>query len=922
MSLNKKILSFSLVFLLALTTVSAQEENESEFSIPITTTEKEGVTFTANWRPNGSANWHFLSEPPLDNENNHLIYKDKKTVKHFFGKDGEKEIKFKPYSKKRITQIIWKGENLVDTIPKGLTQLKDFYYLDLSNNQLSGEIPKYIKDLTDLEVLNFQKNNFEGEIPKEIGKLKNLKRLSLHNNELKGEIPKEIGELSNLQELYLHNNELTGFNNIFSKDKEKSLSNLEVLTLKNNNLQSLPEEIINFKSLYILNLKNNELTSLFKKFKTAEKDEEVKMNLDNLEYLGAANNLLGCEGYSLPSEIGNLQSLSKLHGYHLRDTWHPRKLSIDLRYNCLTEIPESIGNLQALDSLRLDNNKIKTFSRIDKKGNKQMSNEENHAIPPSFKNLANEDSNLKFRLLSLYNNELTGKIPAELGELKNLEILRLQNNNLSGNIPSKLLDLDKLITLNIENNELNLAPSQNESENESQKTFESAKAGSLQWLFAGRNKITNLPNNLELPSIRFLYLEENELKELPENFGDNVGNPIQELTLYKNKLSKLPKSFNNLSNNLYYLDLGTNNIEEFPKGITKLSGLKYLNLSRQSGQTENTGQPIQGQMSGNIPKEITELSALKTLLINNNALTSLPTEGWSKMGNLEYFYSQNNSINNFPEKIGSLSSLERLYINNNKISVSIPAKVVKNTSSLKRFYGQYNKFSGQLPSPESNGWDSLKRFFADENNISGGLNKKFLKGLSSVEYFSIANNDLNGEINQEIKNMTSLRWLDLANNEGGVTGNLPSEIKNLNSLETFDFNNNQLSKVPNELNEITSLENIYGFENKITDFANDIGKLNNLVRFDFHNSEKGTNKIPFPEGVEKLSNLKYFSLGENESGEGEVDWEKWSGNLPSNMLFLNNNDLNGNLSDEMLGEINKTVVFNVRDNNFKGGFPE
>ena len=40
--------------------------------------------------------------------------------------------------------------------------------------------------------------------------------------------------------------------------------------------------------------------------------------------------------------------------------------------------------------------------------------------------------------LDLYQNQLTGNIPAEFGQLHNLEVLVLFHNHLSGNIPPEL----------------------------------------------------------------------------------------------------------------------------------------------------------------------------------------------------------------------------------------------------------------------------------------------------------------------------------------------------------------------------------------------------------------------------------------------------------------------------------------------------
>jgi len=54
----------------------------------------------------------------------------------------------------------------------------------------------------------------------------------------------------------------------------------------------------------------------------------------------------------------------------------------------------------------------------------------------------------------LYNNNLTGTIPAEIGQLSGLDYLHLSNNSLSGSIPTEIGQLKALKYLHLDNNQL------------------------------------------------------------------------------------------------------------------------------------------------------------------------------------------------------------------------------------------------------------------------------------------------------------------------------------------------------------------------------------------------------------------------------------------------------------------------------------
>jgi hypothetical protein len=135
------------------------------------------------------------------------------------------------------------SNQLNGSIPSWIKSLTKLFYLDISNNSLTGEIPTELMDMAMLKsekteahldpgvfelpvyatpslqyrvpialrkVLDLSHNKFTGEIPFEIGQLKALLALNLSFNQLKGQIPESICNLTDLQMLDLSSNDLTG----------------------------------------------------------------------------------------------------------------------------------------------------------------------------------------------------------------------------------------------------------------------------------------------------------------------------------------------------------------------------------------------------------------------------------------------------------------------------------------------------------------------------------------------------------------------------------------------------------------------------------------------------------------------------------------------------------------------------------------
>lgn len=102
---------------------------------------------------------------------------------------------------------------LTGNIPSELTAIGGdgyFSYLNLSNNNLSGELQMDdISNLTGLHHFEISNNQFNGSIPSGFSGIPNIHTILLDHNEFSGSIPYDLGEIQNMYRLFLNSNQLT-----------------------------------------------------------------------------------------------------------------------------------------------------------------------------------------------------------------------------------------------------------------------------------------------------------------------------------------------------------------------------------------------------------------------------------------------------------------------------------------------------------------------------------------------------------------------------------------------------------------------------------------------------------------------------------------------------------------------------------------
>jgi Leucine-rich repeat (LRR) protein len=249
-------------------------------------------------------------------------------------------------------------------------------------------------------------------------------------------------------------------------------SGLEYLDLSYNKLNRLPE-LSKFTSIKSLNLKSNLLRSL----------PESIGKLKSLENLNLRNNYLT----NLPNSITMISSLNSLdlHGNKMNSISVRLNDSIrelELGWNGLLTIPNSLKNLKSLTKFGLGGNKL--------------------PILPSWLGIF---SSLKE--LDLYDNKLL-EIPESMGLMKSLEKLNLRNNQLT-DLPASMRNLKALKSLNLSWNGFKTLPEW------------IGELSSLEELNLWGNKLEILPQSIaKITTLKIIDLNFNKIKVIPSSLRE------------------------------------------------------------------------------------------------------------------------------------------------------------------------------------------------------------------------------------------------------------------------------------------------------------------------------------------------------------------------------------------------------------------
>ncbi|XP_062207252.1 probable LRR receptor-like serine/threonine-protein kinase At1g06840 isoform X2 [Phragmites australis] len=207
-------------------------------------------------------------------------------------------------------------------------------------------------------------------------------------------------------------------------------------------------------------------------------------------------------------------------------------------------------------------------------------------------------------------------------------------------------------------------------------------------------------------------------------------------------------------------------------------------------------------LTGNIPKEVGNITTLKLITLNGNQLSgSLPDEIGYLVNLNRLQIDQNNISGPIPKSFANLTSIRHLHMNNNSLSGQIPSELSR-LPALFHLLVDNNNLSGPLP-PKLAETPSLKILQADNNNFSGSSIPAEYSNIPTLLKLSLRNCSLQGAV-PDLSGIPEFGYLDLSWNQ--LKGSIPTN-RLASNITTIDLSHNFLNgTIPSNFSGLPSLQ--------------------------------------------------------------------------------------------------------------------
>ena len=582
----------------------------------------------------------------------------------------------------------------------------------------------------------------------------------------------------------------------------------------------------------------------------------------------------------LPEEIGDLTELTQLNlaGCSFTDT-----------------IPNSISNLNRVSFLSLSNNLL------------------NGKIPEDIGNIA------FLEFLYLNDNNLTGEIPISMGALPNIKRIKLYNNKLEGNIPNQLVNLKFTIEeLGLHNNKFTGMPN-----------FTLHISSFIWGLTVQNNQLTfdDIEPNANITGIIYspqdsIGLQQNiqgdtytnlNLSTIPVDGTANTyqwykdGNPIVGATSASHQINSLKLSdsgeyilqiSNAIATNLTLIARSILvEVQATPRYLDSLALVALYNST--SGLVWGNKWDLSKPMDQFYGVTLTDRRVTGINLSYNLLNGSIPAD-LSLLTNLKELNLQNNNIANIPQELGDVTSLELLNLSNNPINGPLPIALA-NLGNLQYLILSQCGLTGSILGYSS--LVNLKQLNLSSNNLVGQIPSIFTS-MVNLKWLNLRDNNFSGNFPISLTNLSNLEELYISGNS--LTGTLPTSIGSMVNLEVLMLNQNLFNgSLPSTISNMVNLRELSIYSNLFTGaIPESFTALNNLKWFNLSNNQ--FDKLPNLSG---LDSIEVLNVSGNNLEFGDLE--------PNSSLFSGSDDYAG---QTLLGEIelrniseftNHIIAFNV-----------